>query len=54
MITMTVMLNYWIWENMYAPERWREEIVENLFKNGDKAIKLPRDNAIKNHMRNIL
>ena len=37
MLTMMVMLCYWIWKNEYAPKRWREGVVVNLFKRGDKA-----------------
>ena len=37
MLTMTVMLYNWIWKNEYAPKRWREGVVVNLFKKGDKA-----------------
>ena len=37
-LTMMVRLYNWIWENDYAPERWREEgEIVNLFKKGDKA-----------------
>ena len=37
MLTMMVMLYNWIWKNEYAPKRWREGVVVNLFKKGDKA-----------------
>ena len=37
MITMMVMMNDWIWENEYTPKRWREGVVVNRFKKGDKA-----------------
>ena len=32
MLTMTVMLYNWVWKNEYAPRRWREGVVVNLFK----------------------
>ena len=37
MITMMAMLYNLIWKNEYAPRRWREGVVVNLFKKGDKA-----------------
>ena len=37
MITRMVMLYNWIWKNEYAPRRWREVVVVNSFKKGDKA-----------------
>ena len=37
MLTVMVMLYNWIWKNGYAPRRWREGVVVNLFKKGDKA-----------------
>ena len=37
MITMMVMLYNWMWKNEYTPKRWREGVVVNLFKKGDKA-----------------
>ena len=37
MLTMMVELYNWIWKNEYAPKRWREGVVVNLFKKGDKA-----------------
>ena len=37
MLTMMVMLYNLIWKNEYAPRRWREGVVVNLFKKGDKA-----------------
>ena len=37
MITMVVELYNWIWKNEYTPKRWREGVVVNLFKKGDKA-----------------
>jgi len=37
MITMMVDLYNWIWKNEYTPKRWREGVVVNLFKKGDKA-----------------
>ena len=37
MITMMVDLYDWIWKNEYTPKRWREGVVVNLFKKGDKA-----------------
>ena len=37
MLAMMVMLYSWIWQNEYAPKRWREGVVVNLFKKGDKA-----------------
>ena len=48
-LTMMIILScHWIWQNEHAPKRWREGVVVNLFKKGDKAdpIKLPRDNDI--------
>ena len=36
-ITMMVDLYNWIWRNEYTPKRWREGVVVNLFKKGDKA-----------------
>ena len=37
MHAMMVMLYNWIWKNECAPKRWREGVVVNLFKKGDKA-----------------
>ena len=37
MLTMLIMLYNWIWENEYAPRRWREGVVVIFFKKGDKA-----------------
>ena len=37
MLTMMVMLYNWTWQNEYAPKRWREGGVVNLFKKGYKA-----------------
>ena len=37
MSTMMVMLYNRIWKNEYAPRRWREGVVANLFKKRDKA-----------------
>ena len=38
MITFLVELyNNWIWKNEYIHKRWREGVVVNLFKKGDKA-----------------
>ena len=37
MLAMMVMLINWIWKNEYAPRRWREGVVANLFKKGGKA-----------------
>ena len=37
MHTMMVILYNWIWKNEYAPRTWREGVVVNLFKKGDKA-----------------
>ena len=37
MLTMMVMLYNWIWKKEDAPRRWREGVVVNLFKKGDKA-----------------
>ena len=37
MLTTMVMLCNWVWKNEYAPKRWREGEVVNLFKKGDKA-----------------
>ena len=34
---MMVMLYNWIWQNEYAHKRWREGVVVNLLKEGDKA-----------------
>ena len=34
---MMVMLYSWIRKNEYAPKRWREGVVVNLFKKGDTA-----------------
>lgn len=36
MIQMMVLLFNWVWENEYAPSRWRKGVVVNLFKKGDK------------------
>ena len=36
MFTMMVMLYSWIWKSEYAPRRWREGVVANLFNKGDK------------------
>ena len=37
MLTMMVVLYNWIWKNDYVTRRWREGVVVNFFKNGDKA-----------------
>ena len=37
MIDMIVTLFNWVWENEYAPSRWREGVVVNILKKGDKA-----------------
>ena len=37
MFTILVMLYNWIRKNEYAPRRWREGVVVNLSKKGDKA-----------------
>ena len=37
MLAIMVMLYYWVCKNEYAPKRWRERVVENLFTNGNKA-----------------
>ena len=37
MLTVMVMLNNWIWKNEYAPKWWREGVVVNLFKKGNKS-----------------
>ena len=37
MLTMMVMLYNWIWKKEDAPRRWREGVVVNLFKKGDKS-----------------
>ena len=37
MLTMMVGLYNWIWKNEYVPKRWRDGVVINLFKKGDKA-----------------
>ena len=34
---MVVMLYNWMWKNEYAPRRWREGVVVNFSKKGDKA-----------------
>ena len=31
-----VLLYNWIWRNEYTPKRWREGVVVNLFKKGDR------------------
>ena len=36
MITMMILLYNWIWKNEYTPKRWREGVVVNLLKKGDK------------------
>ncbi|CAB1104050.1 unnamed protein product [Ectocarpus sp. CCAP 1310/34] len=36
MIQLMVLLYNWVWKNEYTPSRWREGVVVNLFKNGDK------------------
>ena len=36
MVDLLVMLYNWVWKNEYAPSRWREGVVVNLFKKGDK------------------
>ena len=37
MLTMMFMLYNWIWKNKHAPKRWRDGVVVNFFKRGDKA-----------------
>ena len=37
MLTSVVTMYNWIWKNENAPKRWREGVVVNLFKKGDKA-----------------
>ena len=37
MLSMMVMWYNRVWENQYTPGRWREGVVVNLFKEGDKA-----------------
>ena len=37
MLTMIIMLYNWRWKNEYAPKRWRERVVFQLFKKGDTA-----------------
>ena len=38
MLTIMIMTYHnWIWKHEYAPERWREGVVVNLFKKGDTA-----------------
>ena len=37
MLTMMVMLYDWIRKNEHAPRRWREGVVVNFFKKGDKS-----------------
>ena len=37
MLTIMGMMYKWIWQNEYAPRRWREGVVVNLFKIGDNA-----------------
>ena len=32
MLTMTAMLYNGVWQNEYAPRRWREGVVVNVFK----------------------
>ena len=34
---LVIMLYNWIWKNEDAPRRWREGVVVNLSKKGDKA-----------------
>ena len=49
MLTMILIPPYnWIWQNEYAPKRWRKGVVGSLFKKGNKPDpgELPRDNAI--------
>ena len=36
MIQLMVLLYNWVWKNEYTPRRWREGVVVNLFKKGDK------------------
>ena len=36
MIQLMVLLYNWVWKNEYTPSRWREGVVVNLFKKGDK------------------
>ena len=36
MINMLDRIFNWIWKHEYAPKRWREGVVVNLFKKGDK------------------
>ncbi|CAB1107046.1 unnamed protein product [Ectocarpus sp. CCAP 1310/34] len=36
MIQLMVLLYRWVWKNECTPSRWREGVVVNLFKKGDK------------------
>ncbi|CAB1110533.1 unnamed protein product [Ectocarpus sp. CCAP 1310/34] len=36
MIQLMVLLYSWVWRHEYTPTRWREGVVVNLFKKGDK------------------
>ncbi|CAB1096931.1 unnamed protein product [Ectocarpus sp. CCAP 1310/34] len=38
MIQLMVLLYNWVWKNEYTPSRWREGVVVNLFKKGDKTV----------------
>ena len=37
MLTVMITLSNLTWANEYAPRRWREGVVVNLIKKGDKA-----------------
>lgn len=37
MYTSMVMLYSWIWENEFTPQSWREGVLVNLCKQGEKA-----------------
>ena len=45
----------WIWKNEYAPKRWREGVVVNLSKEGDKVDpgSYRGTTLLKNRTRNI-
>ena len=32
MLTIMVVMYSWVWENEYAPERWREGVLVKLFR----------------------
>ena len=37
MLIMMVILYNWIWKNEYTPKMWRDGVVVNSFKKGEKA-----------------